>query len=301
MNKKTVRVINGLNVDYAEEHYDARYVGSYSIPGVGDGPFLVFYTDNPDRTKGHDNYFGLYRHPLNDEVHIFNAGKIRAAIFSAIEIAPGDFLVSRSVHDYVTRGNAFLDGGPYYTRYNPNHKPTHTMTIVDGYEVFTTNVTKAEPGQPTPGVVHDVIDAEFVEITALFEENGLTHLLHDVRVFHHACDQPVLQEPTIPTQPRVDLRIALIEEEWIELQEAVANEDIVEIADALGDIVYVVVGMALEFGLPLDRVWAEIQASNMAKVDSATGKARKFPNGKVMKPDGWQPPNVRRALGLEPV
>lgn len=125
-------------------------------------------------------------------------------------------------------------------------------------------------------------------------------LLSDLTAFHVACDVPVLTTPQFPSQDRIDLRDKLLKEEVKELDDAVAARDMVEVADALGDIIYIAVGTALEFGIPLDRVWAEIQRSNMAKVDSATGKVRKREDGKVLKPEGWTPPDIFGALTLPP-
>lgn len=77
-----------------------------------------------------------------------------------------------------------------------------------------------------------------------------------------------------------------------------AAGDMEEIADGLADLIYVAVGAALEFGIPLDRVWAEVQRSNMAKVDAETGRVRKRADGKVLKPDGWTPPDIKSALAV---
>jgi predicted HAD superfamily Cof-like phosphohydrolase len=61
-------------------------------------------------------------------------------------------------------------------------------------------------------------------------------------------------------------------------------------------MVYIIVGTALEFGIPLDRVWDEVQRSNMAKVDPVSGKVSKRPDGKVEKPQGWVAPDVAGVL-----
>lgn len=121
-------------------------------------------------------------------------------------------------------------------------------------------------------------------------------LLDDVRTFMVACDQPVLTTPACPTEDRAALRSRLIREEANETLTAIFNEDLEEIADGLADLIYVAVGTALEYGIPLDRVWAEVQRSNMAKVDPATGKVAKREDGKVLKPEGWTPPDIAAAL-----
>jgi len=123
--------------------------------------------------------------------------------------------------------------------------------------------------------------------------------IKDVAAFHLACDIPILAAPTVPSPSRVDLRVDLIEEEVNrELIPAMRKGDLVEIADAMADSVYVIIGAALEYGIPLDHVWAAVQDANMAKVDPVTGKVWRREDGKVLKPPGWTPPDIRGALGL---
>jgi predicted HAD superfamily Cof-like phosphohydrolase len=74
------------------------------------------------------------------------------------------------------------------------------------------------------------------------------------------------------------------------------ENNIVEIADAIADSIYVLIGTALEYGIPLDAVWGEVQISNMAKVDLDTGKVRRREDGKVLKSEGWTKPDIRKAL-----
>lgn len=69
----------------------------------------------------------------------------------------------------------------------------------------------------------------------------------------------------------------------------------VETADALTDLVVVIVGMGLELGMPLDVLWAEVHRSNMAKV-CPDGEVKLREDGKVLKPDGWTPPRIAEAL-----
>jgi predicted HAD superfamily Cof-like phosphohydrolase len=103
--------------------------------------------------------------------------------------------------------------------------------------------------------------------------------------------------PQVPSQDRQKLRYDLIVEEVVkELLPALVQEDLVQIADALADSIYVLVGTALEYGIPLDRVWAVVQRANMAKVDPTTGKVRKREDGKVLKPEGWTAPDIDAIL-----
>lgn len=118
--------------------------------------------------------------------------------------------------------------------------------------------------------------------------------VRNVEAFHRMTRTPILDRPTIPDRERVALRLELIREEFEETAVAMARGDLVEIADGLADLVYVCVGAALEFGIPLDRVWAEVHRSNMAK---AGGPRRA--DGKILKPDGWTPPDIRGVLGLD--
>lgn len=131
------------------------------------------------------------------------------------------------------------------------------------------------------------------------ELNKMKNLLTDVKAFHEMCAVPVSSSLAFPSSDRIELRKRLIAEEHEEFRKACDSRDMIEVADALADIIYVAVGTALEFGIPLDKVWAEVQRSNMAKADPATGKAKHRADGKVLKPDGWSPPNIHKALEIE--
>lgn len=91
--------------------------------------------------------------------------------------------------------------------------------------------------------------------------------LNQVAAFHRTFKHPILSEPTIPSEKRCNLRVELITEELKELQEAIENKDMVEIADALCDIQYVLSGAVLEFGLgdKFRELFDEVQRSNMSK------------------------------------
>jgi predicted HAD superfamily Cof-like phosphohydrolase len=91
--------------------------------------------------------------------------------------------------------------------------------------------------------------------------------LNQVAEFHRTFKHPVLDQPTIPSEERCRLRVALLAEELDELKEAIKDHDIVEIADALCDIQYVLSGAVLEFGLgeKFRDLFDEVQRSNMSK------------------------------------
>ena len=114
--------------------------------------------------------------------------------------------------------------------------------------------------------------------------------IEDVRAFHEAMDVPILEAPELPDD-RVELRASLIEEECHETLLALMRGDLVEVADGLADVIYVCIGAALEFGIPLDAVWHEVHRSNMEKVG---GPIRE--DGKRLKPEGWTPPDIQRVL-----
>lgn len=91
--------------------------------------------------------------------------------------------------------------------------------------------------------------------------------LNQVGRFHKTFKHPILNSPQIPSAKRCELRVSLLQEELNELQEAIDNNDLVEVADALCDIQYVLSGAVLEFGLgeKFVALFEEVQRSNMSK------------------------------------
>jgi predicted HAD superfamily Cof-like phosphohydrolase len=91
--------------------------------------------------------------------------------------------------------------------------------------------------------------------------------LNNVSEFHELFGLPVLDHPQIPSPERCTLRVSLLQEELDELREAIAQNDIVGIADALSDLQYVLSGAVLEFGLgaKFSALFEEVQRSNMSK------------------------------------
>jgi len=112
----------------------------------------------------------------------------------------------------------------------------------------------------------------------------------DVAAFHHKFGVPHEHTPGI-REERIHLREDLCVEEFNELGDALESRDLVGVADAIGDLIYVLIGMALEFGIYLPRVWDEIHSANMAK----EGGGRRE-DGKILKPVGWTPPDIEAAL-----
>lgn len=100
--------------------------------------------------------------------------------------------------------------------------------------------------------------------------------LNQVAEFHRTFKHPIEPEPLIPTEARCRLRVALLEEEVAELKAAIAKGDLVEVADALCDIQYVLSGAVLEFGMgeKFRELFDEVQRSNMSKVCKTLGEAQ---------------------------
>lgn len=96
-----------------------------------------------------------------------------------------------------------------------------------------------------------------------------------VAEFHKTFKHPIIAEPAIPSKNRSDLRVSLIAEELKELQEAIEANDIIEVADALCDIQYVLSGAILEFGLAdkFKELFDEVQRSNMSKACKSVEEA----------------------------
>lgn len=113
--------------------------------------------------------------------------------------------------------------------------------------------------------------------------------------FHRAFEVTVRDTPEWPSPEDSELRLRLIAEEFQELRDAIAEGDMVAVADALGDLVYVTYGSAVTFGIDLDAVLAEIHASNMSKLD-AEGRPIHDAGGKVLKSDLYWPPDIARVL-----
>ena len=99
--------------------------------------------------------------------------------------------------------------------------------------------------------------------------------LNLVADFHNTFKHPILNKPTIPDESRCKLRVALIAEELKELEVAILEKDIVEVADALCDIQYVLAGAILEFGLgdKFKALFEEVQRSNMSKACTSEAEA----------------------------
>lgn len=113
----------------------------------------------------------------------------------------------------------------------------------------------------------------------------------DVAKFMYACGQN-----SKDFGAQAELYVDLIMEEFRELITAYGNRDIVEIADACADLKWVIEGLEHTLGIPQQQVWDEVARSNLAKIDPLTGQVLKREDGKVLKPEGWTPPNIKAII-----
>lgn len=139
--------------------------------------------------------------------------------------------------------------------------------------------------------------------------------LEKLKEFHRVFNCARQEKPEIADDAVMLLRKRLMQEELGETLDAMHRADLVEIADGLADLCYVAIGTAVAYGIPLDKVFEEVHRSNMDKAllcecNESADKGqigcelckglgyhvRYRPDGKVLKPDGWSPPNIGRIL-----
>jgi predicted HAD superfamily Cof-like phosphohydrolase len=117
-----------------------------------------------------------------------------------------------------------------------------------------------------------------------------------LRQFHTTYGLTLSETPNSPAPELVKLRMNLIEEEVEELREAIGTfGELVEVADALADIVYIAFGTALVYGIDLDAVLNEVHRSNMSKLGE-DGKPIYREDGKVLKGPNYSPPDIKSIL-----
>lgn len=117
----------------------------------------------------------------------------------------------------------------------------------------------------------------------------MTNPFRDQEKFMRACDQTVGDE----NKDQYQMYLSLIDEEVQELKASSTPSDDL---DALIDILVVTIGAIHSMGADAEGAWREVMATNLAKIDRVTGKVRKREDGKVLKPTGWTPPNLKPYL-----
>jgi predicted HAD superfamily Cof-like phosphohydrolase len=123
----------------------------------------------------------------------------------------------------------------------------------------------------------------------------MSDIFGDQKKFMRACGQTTDQ--INPAQFK--LYSDLIDEEVAELKEAVDANDRVEQLDALIDILVVTAGALHSLGVNPEGAWKEVMRSNFDKVDAITGRVKKREDGKVLKPEGWEPPRLAKFVRSE--
>ncbi len=117
----------------------------------------------------------------------------------------------------------------------------------------------------------------------------------DVGVFMHTFNQEVKYKAEFPSKDVCKLRVELIAEELGELKEAIRDKDIVEVADALTDLLYVVYGAGHAFGIDLDKCFNEVHRSNMSKL-GLDGKPIYREDGKILKGPAYFSPDLESII-----
>ena len=123
----------------------------------------------------------------------------------------------------------------------------------------------------------------------------MTNPFRDQDKFMTACEQST----TGMNDEQFKMYANLITEEYDELRVAIANKDAVETLDALVDILVVTIGAINSMGADGEGAWREVMATNFAKIDRQLGKVRRREDGKVLKPEGWEPPKLQNFLKRE--
>jgi len=129
----------------------------------------------------------------------------------------------------------------------------------------------------------------------------MTSNFERVREFMRAMEQEGPRTPKFPAQTIQQLRIALIEEEVNELKDAIEQHDIIEVADALADILYVVYGAGLAFGIDLDKCFREVHRSNMTKLGADGAPIKNPETGKIIKGPMYEEPQLEPILRAQEV
>jgi predicted HAD superfamily Cof-like phosphohydrolase len=116
----------------------------------------------------------------------------------------------------------------------------------------------------------------------------------DVSMFLKACGQDYPTQPDPKVSDLAELYKKLIKEEVEEFWEAEAASDDAEQLDACFDMIWVIVGYMLSRGWDCDKIWDEGALSNLRKIDKETKKVLRREDGKILKPEGWQPPDFSK-------
>ena len=129
----------------------------------------------------------------------------------------------------------------------------------------------------------------------LVDDSSSDGTLEKVKNFMMTFGQEVKESASFPDENIIKLRLKLIKEELEELEQALNDKNLLEVADALTDILYVTYGAGHSFGINLDACFEEVQRSNMSKLDE-DGKPIYNEYGKVMKGSNFSKPNLKQFI-----
>lgn len=121
----------------------------------------------------------------------------------------------------------------------------------------------------------------------------MSKVFTDVAVFLKACGQDYPITPS-PQNELSKLYLKLIHEEYNEFKEALVDDDDAEQLDACFDMMWVIIGYMKSRGWDCEAIWDEGAKSNLTKIDPVTGLVRRREDGKILKPEGWKPPDFTR-------
>lgn len=122
----------------------------------------------------------------------------------------------------------------------------------------------------------------------------MSKVFTDVSVFLHACGQRYPNKPDPQVSDLAQLYKELIKEETEEFWEAEAASNDAEQLDACFDMIWVIVGYMKARGWDCEQAWDEGAKSNLSKIDPVTGNVIRREDGKILKPEGWKPPNFEK-------
>jgi predicted HAD superfamily Cof-like phosphohydrolase len=122
----------------------------------------------------------------------------------------------------------------------------------------------------------------------------MSKVFTDVTVFLKAVGQETPSSPQKTVSAQAELYKKLIKEEYEEFWEAEAVSDDVEEIDACFDMMWVIVGYMKSRGWDCEGIWDEGAKSNLSKIDPVTGRVKRREDGKILKPEGWKPPDFTK-------
>ena len=134
----------------------------------------------------------------------------------------------------------------------------------------------------------------------MFEDMDKDTLIKDIDAFHKKFGFEKNEKVGIPDNNElVNFRTSFLMEELAEYTQAITKKDAAGALDALVDIVYIALGTAWLFNLPFEKAWNEVQKANMSKVRAKSKSKKRGTAFDVIKPQGWQAPNIERIVEEE--